>query len=261
MIVVGLSALFVGLDQGVDRGWGDGAALGLIGFSLAVLALFLVNESRASAPILKLAIFADRFFSQSCAAAFLAFFAMISAMILTPFYLQDVRGFSPEAVGLVMMSMPAAMLVVAPLAGWISDRTGPRLPATFGVVLTGCGLLLLGGLSADTATGTIVRNLVLIGVGMGFFGSPNSSAILSSVPREEVGTASGLSALMRTAGIAFGIAFAATAFTFFRDRAVAAAPLAVDKDLYLRGLAPVFVLAASIAGLNVLNSLTRGRHR
>jgi len=265
LIAAGLSSLFVGLDRAADRGWADAAAAGFIVAAVAVLGFFLLHESRTAHPLLKLSLFSSRFFSQSCLAAFLAFAAMISALILMPFYLQDVLGFTPGKVGLVMTAVPAAMLLAAPVGGWASDLIGPRIPATFGLALVGSGLLLLSGLGAASATPDILWRLGLIGVGMGFFGSPNSNAILSSVPRENVGTASGVGALMRTAGIAFGIAFAAAAFTFYRNRAALdAAGLGLDgpgkeRMLFLEGIVPVFVLAAAVAAVNIINSITRGR--
>lgn len=263
-VVIGLASLFAGIDRGVDHGWGDTGVLGLIASSLLVLALFVRHEKRTASPLVDLSVFSNRFFVQSCAAAYLAFFAMISAVILLPFYLQEVRAFRPEKVGIVMMTLPASMLLVAPVGGWISDRIGVRIPATFGLGLVGAGLLLLSGLESRTALAGIVSPLALIGVGMGFFGSPNSSAILSSVAPGKVGVASGLSALMRTSGIAFGIAFAVTAFTFFRDRAAANRPdlgvSVTDRTLFLEGIWPVFVLASIVVALNVVNSLTRGRN-
>jgi len=264
LIVAGLASLFAGLDRGVDRGWSDADVLLLFASSLALLALFVLHERRTRSPLLDLSVFSNRFFVQSCAATFLVFFGMISAMILLPFYLQDVREFRPEKVGLLMMILPASMLLVAPLGGLISDKVGVRLPATFGLGLVGAGLLFLSGLESQTAVAGIVWPLALIGVGMGFFGSPNSSAILSSVAPGKVGAASGLSALMRTSGVAFGIAFAVTAFTYFRDRAASSrigfenAPS--DRVLLLEGIWPVFALAAIIVALNMINSVTRGRH-
>jgi EmrB/QacA subfamily drug resistance transporter len=258
LIVVGLGALFIGMNFGAERGVDDAAGLALVAASLGVLWLFLLNEKKSPNPLLHLSLFRNRFFTQSCAASYLAFFAMISTVFLMPFYLQEVLQFEPAGVGLVMMTLPLAMLLVAPLGGWISDRIGSRIPATSGLALVGSGLWLLHGIEVDSPPRDVVLRLALIGIGMGFFGSPNSNAILSGVPRRHVGTASGLSALMRTSGIAFGIAFSAAAFTLFRNRA-AAEFADQERVLYLEGIRPVFLLAAAIVALNMINSITRGR--
>jgi EmrB/QacA subfamily drug resistance transporter len=265
LIAAGLSSLFVALDLAVDRAWTDGAVIVLVAASLAILGVFLAHEKRSACPLLDLTLFTSRFFTQSCLAAFLVFASMISAMILMPFYLQNVLGFAPGKVGLVMTAVPVAMLLAAPLAGWLSDLIGPRIPATSGLALVGAGLLLLSGLDADFSVPRILWRLGLIGVGMGFFGSPNSNAILSSVPGRSVGSASGLAALMRTAGIAFGIAFSATAFTYFRNQAALEAAglgregFELERTLYLEGIVPVFGLAAAVVAVNIVNSMTRGR--
>ncbi len=265
LLVAGLTSLFIGLDLGEAEGWSDSKVLVLLAVSPLLLSLFLLNEHKTPSPILKLALFKSRYFSQSCAAAFLAFFAIAPVIILTPFYLQNVRGLDPEKVGLAMMAMPAAMILVAPLGGWISDLIGTRIPATAGLVLVGGGLLFLARLDAQSGTWEAVRGLGLVGVGMGLFASPNSNGLLSSVPRENVGTASGLAALMRTSGIAFGLSVAATVFTSFRNEAEKEAlglgldEMAMEQRLYLSGICPVFFLAACIVAVNLINSATRGR--
>ncbi len=265
LIVVGLSALFLGIDLGAGNGFGNLTAPALIAASLVVLCLFLLNEGKSPHPILYIPLFRIRYFTQSCAASFFAFFSMIASLFLMPFYLQEVRLLNPGEVGLIMMTLPAAMFVVAPVGGWISDKIGSRIPATAGIALVGTGLFLLSGLELDSTTESVVARLLLIGMGMGFFGSPNANAILSSVPREHVGTASGLSALMRTSGIAFGIAFSAAVFTFFRIRAggdpllETMAGQAREQYLYLEGIKPVFLLGAAIAALDMINSITRGK--
>ncbi|MHC4944857.1 MAG: DHA2 family efflux MFS transporter permease subunit [Planctomycetota bacterium] len=261
LIVIGLSSLFLGLDRGAALGWDHPLVIVLLFTSLIMLVWLIANERRSHFPLLNLSLFRSRYFTQSCAAAFLAFFSMISATILLPFLLQEVWLFTPALLGLIMMTLPLAMLVIAPLGGLLSDFIGTRIPASFGLVLVGAGLLVLSGLEEEASLLGAVLGLGIIGVGMGFFGSPNSSAILSGVPEAHVGEASGLSALMRTSGIAFGIAFSVTAFTWFSthgDRTFSGRD-DLEPSAYVDGIVPVFLLAAVLVGLNVLNSLTRGR--
>lgn len=266
LIVTGLFSLFLGLHLGVSHGFTGSKSILLISASLVLLVFFLFNESRSPFPILDLALFRNRFFTQSCAAGWLAFFSIIPAIILFPFYLQNVRGFNPEEVGLILLTMPAVMLLIAPVGGWISDLAGTRFPATAGLVIVGSGLLLLSRLGTESSCSQIVWRLALIGVGMGFFGSPNTNAILSSVQSRSMGAASGISALMRTSGIAFGTAFMTTLFTSFRNSAAdQVARLGLEgiereRILYLEGIKPVFIVAAAIVALNIVNSITRGRN-
>jgi len=258
LIVIGLCVLFLGLNYGIDYGWDNPRVIALIIFSLFVLLLFLYNESRVAHPILKLNLFLNRYFSQSCAASFLAFIGLMASSILMPFYLQNVVGFLPQKVGLLMMAVPASMFLVAPFAGWLSDIIGTRIPATLGLGILATGLYSLSLLQPDSTSIDIIWRFCLVGIGMGVFASPNTNAILSAVPKSSVGIASGLTALMRTSGIAFGTALTVTLFTFFRNQTVAGIS-ADEAGLYLSGIKPVFVVAALVIVFNMINSITRGK--
>ena len=258
LIVIGLSALFLGLNFGTDLGWDNPLVIIPIASSIFIMLLFVYNENRVSHPLLKLQLFLNRYFSQSCAAAFLAFVGLMANSILMPFYLQNVAGFMPQKVGLFMMAVPASMFLVAPFAGWISDIIGTRIPASFGLGLLAVGFYTLSLLQADNSSLDIIWRFCLVGIGMGIFASPNTNAILSSVPKSSVGVASGLTALMRTSGIAFGTALTVTLFTFFRNQ-TASANMADEAAQYLAGIKPVFLVAAGIILFNMLNSLVRGK--
>jgi len=150
------------------------------------------------------------------------------------------------------------MFVVAPFSGWLSDLIGTRMPATLGLGLLAGGMWSLSLLNTPISDFEIIWRLILVGVGMGVFSSPNSSAILSSVRRSEVGLVSGIAALMRTSGMTFGIALAVTLFTFFRDQA-AAKGIGASADLFLAGLRPAFRAGALLAVVTMFISYTRGR--
>ena len=266
LIATGIGALFLGLHLTADRGWTDAVVVSLLAGSLGMLALFLWNEHRLDHPLFPIGLFRKRYFSQSCAAAFFAFFALMTALVFMPFYMQDLLGFSPGRVGMVMMTLPLAMLLVAPAGGYISDRIGSKIPATAGMALVATGLFLLVGLDRTATAWDLISRLVFIGVGMGCFGSPNTRAILSSAPPEETGAVSGLSALLRTAGFGFGLAFAAMAFTFFRTRfeeggiTLPILTEGVEDDSYLAALRCVFLCGAMLAATNGVNSALRGRN-
>ena len=258
LIVVGLGALFLGLTLAVDYGITNPLVLGLTVFSIVMLILFLYNEQKVPNPLIHLYLFKNRYFTQSCASAFLAFVMLMSSSILMPFYLQNVLRFTPEKLGLFMMSMPLAMLLVAPLAGYLSDLIGTRIPATLGLAFTGAGIFSLSFLGLDSSEIDIIWRLVLIGIGMGIFGSPNSNAVLSSVPRRHIGIASGMTAMMRSSGITFGIAFSVILYSFFRS----GLPANIQPDsplAYLTGMESVFHVGAIIAILGVIISATRGK--
>jgi len=259
LIVAGLGALFLGLTFAVDYGLNDPRVVGLVAFSLVVLVFFLYNEKISENPLINLTLFNNRYFNQSCAAVFLAFVVLMSSSILMPFYLQNVLKFSPEKLGLFMMSMPLAMLMVAPVAGWLSDVIGTRIPASLGLTFLAIGIYSLSYLGLAATPFDIIWRLVLIGVGMGIFGAPNSNAILSSVSRRHVGVASGMTAMMRSSGITFGIAFSVILFSFFQA-GLADQQNLQSSQIYLYSMKSVFRVAALIAVAALIVSVTRGRH-
>jgi EmrB/QacA subfamily drug resistance transporter len=257
-IILGLCSLFLGLNFGLDYGWSDLRVIFAVLFSMIVLFTFLVNEKQVSHPIVNLSLFLNRYFTQSCATSFLAFIGMMSSSILMPFYLQNALGFAPQKVGLFIMAVPASMLLVAPLAGWISDLIGTRIPATAGLGVLSIALYSLASLDLNSSNIDIIWRLCLVGIGMGIFASPNANAILSSVSKRHVGLASGLAALMRTSGITFGIALSVTIFTYFRNQFTGGS-IGNDPQMYVTGMQPVFLITAALIGLNMIVSVTRGK--
>lgn len=99
-------------------------------------------------------------------------------------------------------------MLIAPLSGTLSDRIGEWIPATCGMGVTALGFFFLTRVNIGTSTFNFIWPLVIIGVGQGVFSSPNSSAILGSIPPQRLGTASATLAQMRTNGQTIGIALA-----------------------------------------------------
>jgi len=259
LIVAGLGALFLGLTLAVDYGFLDIYVLTLFVFSVVILIAFLYNEKHVPNPLVNLSLFTNRYFNLSCASAFLAFVILMPSSILMPFYLQNVMFFSPQNLGLFMMTMPLAMLLVAPFAGWLSDVIGTRLPSSLGLAILGGGLFSLAFLSANSGSFDIIWRLAVIGLGMGLFGAPNSNAILSSVPSHNVGIASGMIATMRSSGITFGIAFSVILFSFFRGTYPDALLESENLDYYLESILKVFYVSAIVALIAITVSFVRGK--
>ncbi len=141
-------------------------------------------------------------------AAFLAFVALAANMFLIPFALQPLMGLSPARAGLVMIAVPLTILVVAPLSGRLTDRVGPRWPATAGIGVVAVAILLMAQLRADSAVPSAVLILVLYGIGAALFQAPNNAAVMTAAPEGARGTVSGLLALARSLGQIGGVALA-----------------------------------------------------
>lgn len=194
----------LGMTLGQDRGFGQPLVMFLLAAAVAGLALFLWAENRASQPMIDLRMFRNVLFSLNLLMGFLVFITM-AGMFIMPFFLQLVKGYPTQTVGLIMMANPIAMGLIAPLAGSLSDRYGSR-----GISLVGLTMIIVGCLTVSTlnegvtALGFIVR-LIPFGIGQGMFQSPNNNAIMSAAPRDKLGVASGLLALSRTLGQTTGL--------------------------------------------------------
>lgn len=199
-----LASYALGMTLGQNAGFFTFSIQALLASSLIGIFIFIKLERRIGHAMLDISIFKNLLFSLSLLLAFLVFNVMASTFIL-PFFLELVKGFPAEFVGVLLMANPVMMGIVAPLAGSLSDRFGSR-----GISLIGLIIFVMGSLSmstineSTTALGFIIR-MIPFGVGLGLFQSPNNSAIMGSVSRERLGIASGLCSLSRVLGNASGL--------------------------------------------------------
>jgi EmrB/QacA subfamily drug resistance transporter len=164
-------------------------------------AVFLVVEKHVATPVLPVRLFRhNRVFAFSNIAALINYSATYAVGFLMSLYLQYVKGLSPDRAGLLMVVQPAVMVLFSPVAGRLSDRVEPRLPASMGMGLIAFGLLLLSLLGPDSSIIRIVSNLMLLGLGFALFSSPNTSAVMGSVDRGKLGVASATVGTMRLLG-------------------------------------------------------------
>jgi EmrB/QacA subfamily drug resistance transporter len=189
--------------------------LSLLAFSLVSAALFIWAEKRSQEPILSLSLFKNRLFSTGIVSLFFITATQSAIHFLLPFYLQNIRGFSPTQMGWILIVNSVIIVLVAPVAGWMSDRFGSRLLCTIGATAIVAGQFFLGFLTAESGLLAIMSPMALTGLGWALFNSPNSSAILGSVPKEKVGAASGATVTTARVSGAGGIALAATLFTYW----------------------------------------------
>ena len=235
----GLASLLLALSQAETWGWGDARTRLLLAGGVLLLLLFIWQERRARQPMLPLWMFREPAFTSGIAASFLQFSATFVLTFLLPFYLQQYRGLSPGAAGAVMTAQPIAMVSVAGLAGWLSDRIGTRIPATLGMSTIAVGLWLVASSGAETPVAQVALCLAVIGLGAGLFSASNNSSIMGAAPRERQGVAAALQAAARNVGQMTGITIASTLFahlslrtdflTAFRTTLVVSVCLAVTS--------------------------------
>ena len=171
---------------------------------------FVWRERRARAPMLDLQLFARARFSAGVTSGLLSYLVLFGVLFAVPFFLERSLGWGAGRAGIELMAMPLALGMVAPFAGRLADRLGPRSLTVGGMALVAMALVLLS--SAHGATGPLLAGLAGAGAGLGLFTSPNNSAIMDAVPRAQAGLASGVLNMTRGMGTAMGLAFAGLVF-------------------------------------------------
>ncbi len=254
-----LSALVLAVNRGQSWGWTSTAILALFTVATVGLATFLRVESRSPSPVLSLALFKNRLFTVPILCLVLNFAGQSAVTFLMPFYLIKVQGFGSAHAGLIIATVPAMMLVLSPLSGRAADRFGLRHQPTLGLALVCAGLAVLVTLNSDTPTPLIVARLALVGIGAAIFQSPNSAAIMSSVPRSMLGTASAAVATSRNIGNAAGLALASTLLVSVAGTAagVSAARVDIPPAALLDGVRTAFAVAALCSSTAVVTSVFR----
>ena len=248
----GLVALMIALNQGHDWGWTSPLTLGVMVGALVLLAVFVRVEQRRPAPMLDLSLFRSRTFSASAASALLNYACVYAVTFVLPFLLIQARGLGTAEAGLVLTAQPIVMAVVAPISGALSDRIGSRGLATAGMLLLAAGLVALGLLVTRGSLGQIAAALALFGLGVGFFVSPNNSALMGAAPRNRQGIASGVLATSRNVGMVLGVGFAGAIFTTVATHA--ASPSAG----LVAGVRASLLAAAAVALVGAVTSAVRG---
>jgi EmrB/QacA subfamily drug resistance transporter len=205
--LIGLTGLVYGISKGGISGWDNTAVIGGLIAAAVLLPAFVVIEHRHPAPMLDLTIFRSRLFSAASAAAFTNGLARFALMFVFVFYFQGVQGNSPILAGIKLAPLALGMLFSSPLAGIWADRRGSRGLAVLGMLVTAAGLALMTTLQRDTSYINSGVYLFIVGIGSGMFNSPNTAAMMGTVPAHRRGIAAGARVLVQNTGAVISIAF------------------------------------------------------
>jgi MFS family permease len=207
---VGLSLCLLVLTKGTEWGTKNYFTWGSLLIGGVILVAFVINELHQRDPLLTPSLFRQRLFTGATVSALCNYIAQFAPMILIPFFLEEGINCSPAQAGLVLSSQPLMMALVASPFGMLSDRIGSRGLATMGMLIMAGGLFGLCTLDGTSSMVDAALWYGIIGLGTGVFISPNSSALMGSVPRIQQGLAAGIMAITRNLGMLIGAA-AATA--------------------------------------------------
>ena len=195
-------------------------ALFMIALSVAFFILFLYFGARGPSKVIPGdMILKNRTFSASSITALLNYLSTFSIVFIFSIYLQVILHVSPFMSGLLILPEPVFMVALSPLAGKLSDRFGSRAIASIGMLVIGFSFLALYLIQPLTRD-VILILLGIIGIGFGLFSAPNTNSVMSSVPRENSGIASGFLGTMRFVGQLFSIVIATTIISYYIPRSL-----------------------------------------
>jgi MFS family permease len=265
---LGLVSLLLALTFGESEGWTDPGIILLLIFSIGLGILFVhIERGRGDKAMFNPRLFTEnRLFAAGNLSALLNYTAFFGVSFVISFYLQRLLGLSVLETGMVLLSMPVTMAIVAPISGYFSDSIGSRALSTTGMLISAIGLAILSTLNEGSDLGLVVAGLVVLGVGMGMFASPNTSAVMGSVPKEQIGVASGTISTMRTVGqslslVVMAAVIAAVAGSDIADLIFGGGSVGdIDtvQEQFLNGMQAAFLVAAGIALVGAITSSVRG---
>jgi DHA2 family multidrug resistance protein len=205
-----LTALLLALATGNSAwntgGWTSDYILTCFAISAVSLAVFLTTEFTIEHPLIQLGLFKNFNFGICNIALFLLGVGMFGSIFLLPIYLQDSLGYTPLQAGLVFLPVGVLQGVVAPMAGWFSDRFTPKIPAILGLLLMSFTFYQLSSLSLYSGKEDIMFPLILRGIAIGALFAPLMTLAIVEMPHHKMAQASGLLNVVRQIGGSFGVA-------------------------------------------------------
>ncbi len=242
---LGLLGIVWGLVNGNSHGWTSPQIVTALVAGAIVLAAFVAWELRAAEPMLPMRFFRDRAFSAANGASLFMYFGMFGSIFLLTQFFQTAQGYSPLESGVRVLPWTAMPLIVAPIAGALTDRIGGgRIMAT-GLALQAIGLAWIAAVTEPTVGYvSLVGPFVLSGIGMGMFFAPVAYVVLSAVRPQEEGKASGANNAIREVGGVFGVAVLASLFAHYGGYAT--------SQTFHDGLVPALWVGAAVVGVGAV---------
>jgi EmrB/QacA subfamily drug resistance transporter len=250
---VGLFSLTFALIEANRYGWTSGIILGL--FALAAISLvgFVLLELRQRLPMLDMSLFKSGTFAGANATALMVSLAMFGVFFFISLYMQNILGYSPVKAGATFLPMTVLIIIVAPIAGRLSDKLGSRWLMAGGMLLVAGSLVVYSRLTVHSTYWDIFPGLILGGVGMASTMSPMTAAALGAVPVAKAGVGSGVLNTFRQVGGALGIAVMGAILA----SSVHVAPINPEfKQQFVNGLHRSLLVAAGIAVLSAVVAAT-----
>jgi EmrB/QacA subfamily drug resistance transporter len=254
LVSAGLLGIVWGLVNGNADGWSSPMIVGSLVAGAVLLGAFVAWELRTSEPMLPMRFFRNRAFAAANGASLLMYFGMFGSIFLLTQFFQTSQGFSPLESGLRVLPWTAMPMIVAPIAGALSDRIGGRPFMAMGLGLQAIGLAWIAAVT-EPAVGyvSLVGPFILSGIGMGMFFAPVANVVLSAVRREEEGKASGTNNAIREVGGVLGVAVLASIFARYGGYE--------SSQTFNDGIVPALWIGAAVVGVGAALALFIPRKR
>ena len=189
-----------------------GVILTILG--IIILIVFAFIELKQDHPVFDVRFFKNRKFSSSNFASLSAYLATFAVTTILNYHLQYIKGFDSQSAGMILLVAPLCQVVLAPIAGRLSDRYVPQVLAAIGMGLGTISLVLFSFLNSQTPIEFLIVSMMIYGVGFGLFSPPNTNVIMSSVPPKDTSVASAAVSTMRTVGQAMSMGILTLVFAF-----------------------------------------------
>jgi EmrB/QacA subfamily drug resistance transporter len=250
--VLAMSAFMFGLSKLPDL-----SAIILVVSGLLGLVIFIIKELRTKHPVFNVDLFrSNRLFAFSNLAALINYATTFAITFLLSLYLQYILQLSPRDAGMILITQPVLMALVASISGKLSDRYDPRILSSAGMAIIVGGLVMLTLLTEQTQLTYLAVNLAIVGIGFGLFSSPNTNAIMGSVDKKYLGIASATVGTMRLTGqmISMGVA------TLILQLHIGNDPISTHNTTgFMASMRTIFMIFVVLCILGVFASLARGK--
>ena len=181
---------------------------------IASLIIFALIELRQDNPVFDIRFFKNSKFSAANFASLSAYLATYAVVTILNYHLQYIKGFDSQTAGIILLVAPICQVVLAPIAGKLSDRYAPQILAAIGMGFGTLSLILFSSLGSETSLEFLIIAMVVYGIGFGLFSPPNTNVIMGSVPPKDTSVASAAVATMRTVGQAMSMGILTLVFAF-----------------------------------------------
>jgi MFS family permease len=233
------------------------SAIILAGAGLLGLLGFVILEMRVKFPVFNIRLLtSNRLFAFSNLAALINYATTFAITFLLSLYLQYILGLSPRDAGMILITQPVLMAIVASISGKLSDRYDPRILASAGMGIITVGLIMLSFLTEHSSLSYLVVILALVGFGFGMFSSPNTNAIMGSVDKKYLGIASATVGTMRLTGQMMSMGIATLILHLF----IGNNPISAQySPQFLSSMRTTFIVFVILCIVGLFSSLARGK--